>query len=1014
MKKFLSLFRKGNATPRLLTGAFCACCCLLSLRAGSEQHSLLTKQFYVIRQEFWADSVFHALTPDQRLGQLFMVASYSNRDEAHNKSIEQLIENQHIGGIIFFQGGPVRQAQLYNRYQKLSKVPLWVGMDLEWGLGMRLDSTISYPRQMALGAIQDNKWIYKMGTEVARQCKRLGVHINFAPSIDVNNNPANPVIGSRSFGENRENVAQKGSAYMKGMQDGGIFTTAKHFPGHGDTDVDSHFGLPVIAKTKEQLTENELYPFRKLIADSVSGIMVSHLQVPAYEKRPNHPATISKAILTDLLRKEMKFDGLLFTDALNMKGISQFYKPGEIDELALLAGNDVLLFSVNVPDGLARIKMAIKAKKIKQSEVDAKVKKILRAKYALGLHRYKPVEIEHLTEDLNNTEAKLLKYQLSEQMVTLVKNKAGLLPFKHLDTTSFASVTVGMPKGNAFQEMLSNYAPFAHFNISKMEADAGEFEDVYQKAGKYEAVVVWLKGVSQYPGKGFGISQQAKDFIARLDRKTKVILCVPGNAYSLKYFEGSEYLVCAFEDTPDTRKIVPQVLFGGITATGKLPVTAGSLKSGIGYNSGLLNRFRFSYPESVGMNGEFLSEIETIIIKSVRDSVFPGCQVVVAKNGAVVYQKAFGYQSYDSLQPVTNHTIYDLASITKVAATLQATMFLYERQLLDVNEKISKYLPELKGTNKENILVRDVLMHQGGMIPYLEHWRKSVNGKQQDGHYLKDSYYRPARTPEFSMQVAAGIYARPSLRDSLWKWTIASDMDTKHKNRDGTYDYVYSDLDFYTMKALCERLLNQELDKFMAQNFYESLGLSTMMFNPLDRFPADSIAPTEQEKVFRRQLIRGTVHDPGAAMMGGVSGHAGLFSNALDLATLFQMNLQHGLYGGKRYFQEQTLPVFIKNYNKGNRRGLGWDKPEPAGSANRNGNASYVSDFASRNSFGHSGFTGTVVWADPDEQVVFVMLANRVNPMGGDNVKIIKQATRRRVQDLVYKAIINYKEARNQ
>jgi beta-glucosidase-like glycosyl hydrolase/CubicO group peptidase (beta-lactamase class C family) len=975
---------------------------------------LTERQLHTIKQEYWVDSVFKALTPDERLGQLFMVAAYSNRDESHYKSIEKLIENQHIGGIIFFQGGAVRQANLYNRYQKLSKVPLWVGMDLEWGLGMRLDSTISYPRQMGLGAIQDDKWIYKMGLEVARQCKRIGVHVNFAPVIDVNNNPANPVIGSRSFGENRENVARKGSTYMKGMQDGGIYTTAKHFPGHGDTDVDSHYGLPVISKTKEQLIENELYPFRKLIADSVSGIMVSHLQVPAFEKKQNHPATISKSILTDLLRKEMKFDGLVFTDALNMKGIAQFYKPGEIDELALAAGNDVLLFSVNVPDGLLQIKQAIKSKKIKQSEVDLKVKKILRAKYNLGLSHFVPVETSHLIEDLNSPEAKLLKYQLSEQMITVAKNKNNLIPFQHLDTTSFASISIGLPKGNEFQEMLSNYAPFEHFSIGKTEADAATFESVYQKASKYETVVVCLHGVSQYPAKGFGISQQVKDFVAKLDKKTKVVLIIPGNAYSLKYFESLDYLICSYEDTPDTRKIVPQVLFGGITATGKLPVSAGNIKSGIGLNTEYLNRFRFSYPESVGMNSEFLNEIEYLVSKSIKDSVFPGCQIVVAKNGAVVYRKSFGFHSYDSTQKVTNHTIYDLASVTKVAATLQATMFLYERQVLDVNERLAKYLVEVKGTNKENILVRDVLMHQGGMIPYMEHWRKTVNLRESNGHYLKNEYYSPVRTSEFSLQVAQNIYARPSLRDSLWKWTVASEMDNKHKNKDGTYDYVYSDLDFYTMKSICERLTNQEIDKFMTQNFYQPLGLKTMMFNPLDKFPADSIAPTEREKVFRRQLIRGTVHDPGAAMMGGVSGHAGLFSNAMDLAILMQMNLQNGAYGGRHYFQEPTVPVFVKNYNKGNRRGLGWDKPEPAGSANRNGNASYVSDFASRNSFGHSGFTGTVVWADPDEKVVFVLLSNRVNPMGGENVKITKQAVRRQIQDLVYKSIINYKEARHQ
>jgi beta-N-acetylhexosaminidase len=993
----LSLSWKAGATSLVLAVLFTS---FIFPQLSSADKKIIDKR----RQQEWADSIFKALTPDERLGQLFMVAAYSNQTETQYANLENLVRKYNLGGLIFFQGGPVREAQLTNRYQQAAKVPLMIGIDGEWGLGMRLDSTISFPRQMTLGAVQDNMWVYKMGTEVARQCKRMGIHVNFAPVVDVNSNPMNPVIGFRSFGENKENVAKKGIAYMKGMQDNGILTTAKHFPGHGDTDVDSHYGLPVISHTKERLQNIELYPFRQLIADSVSGVMVSHLQVLAYDKTKNYPATLSKPILTDLLRKEMGFKGLIFTDALNMKGVSSLYQPGDIDMMALLAGNDILLFSVNVPDGLAKIKKAIKEKKIRQKDVDEKVKKILRAKYTVGLHNYKPVEISHLVSDLNTPEANLLKQQLYEQAVTLVKNRQNLIPFQALDTTTFASVSIGAEKGNEFQEMLGSYAPFRHF-AAPMNSPDSTFNTIAGQLGKSEVVVIGLHGMTNSTGKGFGVSQKAKEFIAQLSRRTKVVVCVFGNAYSLKYFENADYLLCAYEDLPETRRIIPQVLFGGLTATGKLPVSTGNtLKSGIGMNTPFLHRFNFSEPESVGMSSGFLTEIDSLLHRSIRDSVFPGCQVVVAKNGTVVYQKSFGHLAYDSSQAVDNQTLYDLASITKVAATLQATMFLYERGLLDVNEKISKYLPELRKTKKENVLVRDVLMHQAGLVPYLEHWRRTVRKGEANGHYLNESFYNTEKNRDFPLPVARNIFTINTLPDSLWKWTIQTDM-LRHPR--GGYRYVYSDLDFYVMKEICERLLNQPLNVFMEQNFYRSLGLPTMRFNPLQAFAEKKIAPTENEKAFRRQQIQGTVHDPGAAMMGGVSGHAGLFSNALDLATLMQMNLWQGSYGNRRYFQTTTLPIFIKNYNKGNRRGLGWDKPEPAGSSNRDGNYSYVSDFCSRNSFGHSGFTGTVVWADPDEQLVIVFLSNRVCP-SAENSKITRQATRRRVQDLVYKSIINY------
>jgi len=432
------------------------------------------------KQQLWVDSVFDSMSEEERLGQLFMVAAYSNRDEKHSEELEKLIREYNIGGLIFFQGGPVRQAILTNRYQAKAKVPLLIAIDGEWGLKMRLDSTMAFPKQMTLGAVQDDAYIYAMGKEVARQCKRLGIHVNFAPVIDVNSNPANPVIGVRSFGEDKFKVAEKGIAYMKGMQDNGVIACAKHFPGHGDTETDSHLTLPVITHTKERLNDVELYPFRELIKDSVFSIMVAHMHVPAYDSTTNMATTLSKSVVTDLLKNELQFKGLIFTDALNMKGVSSFFKPGEVDVLALLAGNDVLLYAEDVPTAIRKIHKAIKENKITWAEVDERVKKILTAKFWAGLDSLKPIELHNLYEDLNSSEAKALRQDIYEKALTIVRNDDNLIPIRILDTTTFASITIGVPsQGSNFQHTLDLYAPFTHFTLHKNagEAETSELEE---------------------------------------------------------------------------------------------------------------------------------------------------------------------------------------------------------------------------------------------------------------------------------------------------------------------------------------------------------------------------------------------------------------------------------------------------------------------------------------------------------------------------------------------------------
>ncbi len=960
--------------------------------------------FKVTGAEAWADSIINTMNDEQALGQLFMVAAYSNKTDAHTLEIEKLIKNNGIGGVIFFQGGPVRQAQLTNHYQALSKVPLFVAMDAEWGLGMRLDSTMSFPKQMTLGAIQDNTSIYKMGVEIGKQCKRLGVHINFAPVIDINSNAANPVIGVRSFGEDKFNVTEKAIAYMKGMQSVHVMSNAKHFPGHGDTDTDSHHSLPVINKSAADLNELELYPFRQLIDSGVASVIVAHINVPSLDNVASKPATLSKPIVTDLLKNELGFRGLIFTDALNMKGVSSLYKPGEVDVRALLAGNDVLLYAENVPLAIRKILKAIDDKDITKEEVYARVKKILMAKYWAGLNTIKKIEIDQLYQDLNNSAAKGLLNSLYAQAITVIKNTNNTIPFTLADTTSFASVSISYSgTENVFQQTLTNYARFDHYSIDKTIADSAVFP-LIEKLKKYEVIIVGVHQTNSYNTKTYGISASTKLFIQKLQEvHPTVIVTVFGVPYALKYFSDSPRLICAHEDNAYTQKLIPELLFGAIEAHGKLPVTATAelkLNTGIPVTQNCM-RMRYDYAESLRMDSKTLAKIDTIVLHAIKEGAMPGCQVLIAKKGAVIYNKSFGYFTYDKQMPVTSTTLYDIASVSKVAGTLQVIMFLEERGLIKLNNKISVYLPDLIGTNKEDLVIRDILTHQAGLQPFLPHWRRTM-----DSSSFSTKFYSPVRSDSFPNVVIPGLYSIAGMEDSLWKWTKESALLPRPKQgrKNLPYTYVYSDLGFYIMKRLAESQLGQPMEDFLKQNFYDPMCLQNLMYNPLDNNVSMSrIAPTEQDKYFRKGLVVGTVHDPGAALLGGVGGHAGIFSNAEDLATLMQMNLQMGSYGGYRFLLPETIKLFSTAQSSKNRRGLGWDKPQVGSSG---GPCSYL---VSASTYGHTGFTGTCAWVDPDQELVYIFLSNRVYP-DANNTRLIRDGIRTQIQTVIYKSILNYRE----
>ncbi|MHA7131735.1 glycoside hydrolase family 3 N-terminal domain-containing protein [Algoriphagus namhaensis] len=942
----------------------------------------------------WVDSVFQSLSFDERLGQLFMVAAYSNKDERHVNEIRKLIKEENLGGLIFFQGGPNRQARLTNLYQAEAKTPLLIAMDAEWGLGMRFDSIPDYPKAMTLGAIQNDELIYQMGTEMARQFKELDMHINFGPVVDVNSNPDNPVIGYRAFGENPEEVAKKAVAYVKGLQDHGVIANAKHFPGHGDTEVDSHYDLPVIRHSRERIEKVDLYPYQRLFDENLKSVMVAHLNIPSLDGGSGRPTSLSKPVVTDLLQNEMNFEGLIFTDALNMRGVADLYAPGLVDVEALIAGNDVLLYSMNVPKAKEEIKKAIAEGRITEAEIDRRIKKILAAKYWAGLYDRRPIKTAKLMSRLYTPKTEALIEDLYAEAITVASNKSRLLPFKQLDMKRFASLTIG-GSGDVFAQYLDKYASFTHYQIDKGEG-ATAHEEIKEKLAGNDVVIVGLMGITNSPRRDFGIRDSDVRLIEELSRSHQVITVLFGNAYSAQFFEGNEHLVLAYENNDFTQKLVPQILFGGRAGKGILPVTVSeTFVQGIGGFMEPMRRLAFGSPESVGMSTEKLNKIDEVAEKMIRIQAAPGANVLVVKEGKVIFERSYGKLEYRSSPAVTSETVYDLASITKVLATTQAVMFLVSRGELDMSKTLGDYLPELKGTNKANLILSDVMAHEAGLKAFIPHYAKTV----ESGRW-KSEYYSDAARPGYTRPVSNEMYAVDALRDSIWHWTVESDLEARPGGA-SKHRYRYSDLTMYFMQEVVERVVNQPLDAFLEQNFYSPLGLTTLTFNPADKIPLAQIAPTENDVVFRKRQIQGYVHDPGAAMYGGVAGHAGLFGKATDLAVMMQMMLNKGYYGDVNLMKPGVVSEFTKRQSTQSRRGWGWDKPEPE--EDEGGSAGKL---APKSTFGHTGFTGTCVWADPENELIYIFLSNRVYP-DGNNKKLLREGIRTEIHDLIYEAMVD-------
>ncbi|TXE15099.1 serine hydrolase [Seonamhaeicola algicola] len=967
-----------------------------ALYAQNTPNPLLTNDAEA--QKKWVDSIYNSMSLKEKVGQLFMVQVMSNQSLAEKNKVVQLIQKSHIGGIIYSTGGPVRQAKLNNELQFAAKVPLLIGMDAEWGLSMRLDSTYAFPWNMTLGAIKDTKLVERAGKHIGEHNKRLGVHFNFAPVVDINTNPNNPIIGNRSFGEDRDNVTEKALAFMKGMQGAGVLANAKHFPGHGDTETDSHKTLPSINFDEKRIDSIELYPYRKLIKEGLSSVMVAHLSVPSLEPRTNYPSSLSKHIVTNILKEKLGFKGLIFTDALTMKGAADFAekavdgiapktmpKGGEVDLMAFLAGNDVMLMSENPEQAINRFVYAYNNKIISEDRLAHSVKKILQAKYKVGLNNYKPIGIHNLVEDLNRQKDDILYEELIENAVTVVKNSDNLLPLMQLETKTIAYVQMGDDDGSVFYNELKKYTKVHHIKSDKLD-------DLLHKLKAYNTVVIGLHRSNANPWKSYKFTNQEIVWLQEIARNHNVILDVFVRPYalsSIKSIENIESIVVSYQNSKIAQEKSAQIIFGALPAKGNLPVSVGHFNENEGIHYNQISRLGYTVPERVGMSSEKLKKVDSIANLAVNGKMTPGIQLLIARKGKVVYNKNFGKHTYEGKQKVTFDAIYDVASLTKILATLPLLMELEEQGIVSLDTKLSQILPAYKTSNKANITIKQMLSHYARLRPwepFYYHTLDSVTKKPSK------KYYRSEKSDQFNIEVTKNLYLRSDYQDSIQK--IIKDSDLLDRLR-----YRYSDFPYYILKKFIETHYDKPLDELVQDHFYQSLGANNTLYNPYYKISSKKIVPTEIDDYYRHQKVHGFVHDMGAAMQNGVGGHAGIFSNANDVAKIMQMFLQKGFYGGKRYFKPETIDKFNTCYfceNK-NRRGVGFDKPQLDEEGPTCGCVSMTS-------FGHSGFTGTYAWADPEADLVYVFLANRTYPNAGKNL-LLRENIRTEIQRFIYEAI---------
>jgi beta-glucosidase-like glycosyl hydrolase/CubicO group peptidase (beta-lactamase class C family) len=943
----------------------------------------------------WADSVFKTLNNDQRIAQLMILreSSYTKDGPVYNDSaITVAIQKYNIGGICLFQGTPVKQANFINYFQSISKTPLMVCIDAEWGLGMRFDSVTPLNHQMMLGAIHDSLLVYEYGKLVGRQLKRMGIQVNYAPVVDINNNPDNPVINDRSFGEDKYKVARFGIAYMKGLQNEGVLACAKHFPGHGDVSVDSHLDLPVINKSMAQLDSLELYPFKRMFNAGVGSVMIAHLYIPAIDTTANTATSLSKKNVTGLLRDQLQFKGLTFTDALGMKGVAKFFPNGQIAAQSLIAGNDMLCLPEDIPTCIEKIKAAIDSNQLNWNDIYEKCKKVLAYKYMLGLSNVQLIDTNNLTNDLNTGIDKMKKL-VAENAITVLNNSdQEFFPLTD-ENKKIAYIGIGIDSANAFANRLKNDLKADAFYFNYKE-DAGRIPTLVEMIkSRYNTVVIGLHDYRRYPANNFGISDYALNLIKQIQQNNKTIIYDFGNPYALKNFCDAKNLVACYEDDSITQNAAADILEGKIVAKGTLPVT---VCDNYKYGSGFISKriMPVVTPDKEGINSlQMNNVIDSIANLGIIEKAFPGCVVLVARHGNIIFEKAYGNYNYDTPEPVSLNSIYDMASVTKICATTLSVMKLYDEGKLSLDKSLGTYLRWVRKSDKKNLNIEKILLHEAGLVPDVVFYKKTIDPVTKEP---LPQYFQPDSSAKFGVRVAQNLYLRTDYADSMNQSILDSKLIPGNK-------YIYSDNDFIFMGEIVKAISGLRLDKYADQNFYKPMGLTAIGFNPRNRFDTNLVAPTEADNYFRFQHLHADVHDEGSAMFGGIAGHAGLFSNVESIAGILQMFLNGGSFDGKQYLKPETLKLFTAYNSSISRRGIGFDKPEKDNYTTTEPHP-YPSRFASPLTFGHTGYTGTCIWVDPKYDLIYVFLSNRVNPTRSTN--LYKYNIRGAIEDAVYKAMM--------
>jgi len=936
-------------------------------------------------QKHWVDSIYNSMTLKEKVGQLFVVQLMTKNDNSN--LVYKQISKHSIGGVILSNGSPIKTASTTNKMQSLSKTPLLIGIDGEWGLKMRIDSTIKFPWNMSLGALKDNLFVEKIGSSIGKHCKRMGIHINFAPVVDINTNPKNPIIGNRSYGESKFNVTSKAVSFTKGLQSEGILACAKHFPGHGDTSKDSHKTLPTIAFKKKRILDVELYPYRSLIKQGLGSVMIAHLNVPSLESNINFPSSLSTNIVTSLLKERLKFKGLIITDALGMKGVTN-YDSENIDLMAFKAGNDVLLMSGDVDAGITSIINAYNNGKIPNKRLEHSVKKILKAKYKVGLNNYTPIDINNLISDLNPINDKVLKEEVVSNIITLLKNDKKFTPILSLNNNKIVHLQTGSESGKTFNNYLNKYSSVDYIKLN----DYKELKDLLDKLSNYNTIIIGHHQPSNTPWDKYNFTRKELLWIDKISKSNNTILSVFAKPYSLDRLidvNSFKSIILSYQNEDVFQEKTAQMIFGSIEFNGQIPVSIlNKYKVGEGIKTFKTNRLSYGLPESVNIDSRKLNRIDSIVKVSIDSMMTPGVQLLVAKDSKVVFDKSYGKLRYDNGLNVNSKTRYDLASLTKILVTLPLIMKLYDNDVVSLDSTLGELLPSYIESNKSEFTIKEVLSHFAYLTPWIPFYKQTIDSTTGK---LKSNLYRNILQDKYSLKINNNTFLASAYKDTILSQIRESELIEER--------YKYSDLPYLILQQYIEDYYSDNLDNLSNKNFFKSIGASSLMFNPAEKISIKNIAPTEIDDYFRNQEIVGYVHDMAAAMFGGIAGHAGLFGNSNDVAKIMQMYLQNGNYGGIQYLQPQTINKFNTCYfcSEDNRRGVGFDKPQLEDEGPTCG-------CVSMKSFGHSGWTGTYAWADPDEQIVYVFLSNRSYPSDPEN-KLLNYNIRTEIQRLIYEAI---------